>query len=281
MATVYLSPSGNDSNTYAQAQNPATPWATPGKVQTSAANGDTVIMAAGTYTFASITFTKNFTFQAASGAAVILDAGGADVTWRIGSATVTSFSVTGLTFQNAAVSNMMFDFTYAASSVFTATNCKFLNNTLKADYKALFSNTDNPTTMTLNFTNCLFSGNVCNASYVHTGLFGEVAVSATYNLTGCTIDIPASANPLQKIFLKQNVLNLTVKNTIIRNSSGATVTWSSGTLTSTTVSYSDFYLVTSSPSGTGIITSDPLFCDIANSNFNLRPTSPCLDTGSL
>jgi hypothetical protein len=28
-----------------------------------------------------------------------------------------------------------------------------------------------------------------------------------------------------------------------------------------------------------VITTDPLFVDAANSNFNLRPTSPCIDTG--
>jgi hypothetical protein len=31
--------------------------------------------------------------------------------------------------------------------------------------------------------------------------------------------------------------------------------------------------------GTGNIIVDPLFVDLANGNFNLRPTSPCVDTG--
>jgi len=33
--------------------------------------------------------------------------------------------------------------------------------------------------------------------------------------------------------------------------------------------------------GTGNITSDPLFVDSANDNFNLRPSSPCFDTATL
>ena len=49
----------------------------------------------------------------------------------------------------------------------------------------------------------------------------------------------------------------------------------------TTATYTDFYQVTSAPSGIGNITSDPLFVDAANGNFNLRPASPCIDTGTL
>jgi hypothetical protein len=41
------------------------------------------------------------------------------------------------------------------------------------------------------------------------------------------------------------------------------------------------YNCTAVPTGTGNITTDPLFVDLTNSNFNLRPTSPCIDGGVL
>ena len=47
--------------------------------------------------------------------------------------------------------------------------------------------------------------------------------------------------------------------------------------------YNDFYNMTGGltgiSTGTGCITSDPLFVDLANGNYNLRPTSPCVDSG--
>jgi hypothetical protein len=49
MATLYVRKSGSDSNSYAQAQNPATAWLTVNKALTSAVSGDTVYIGAGVY----------------------------------------------------------------------------------------------------------------------------------------------------------------------------------------------------------------------------------------
>jgi hypothetical protein len=49
MATLYVRKTGSDSNSYAQAQTPATAWLTINKALTSALSGDTVYIGAGVY----------------------------------------------------------------------------------------------------------------------------------------------------------------------------------------------------------------------------------------
>lgn len=49
MATLHVRKSGNDSNTYSDAQTPATAWLTIGKALTDALDGDTVYIGAGAY----------------------------------------------------------------------------------------------------------------------------------------------------------------------------------------------------------------------------------------
>ena len=74
----------------------------------------------------------------------------------------------------------------------------------------------------------------------------------------------------------------TLKNNIIHTlgafEDGWTGAWAYNPLN--LAEYNDFYNVTyNAPSGTGNINADPLFKDLANYNFGLRPTSPCFDTG--
>jgi len=54
-----------------------------------------------------------------------------------------------------------------------------------------------------------------------------------------------------------------------------------GTFISPIATYSVFHNVSGAPSGTGNITADPLFENPAGGNFNLRPTSPAPNTGTL
>lgn len=49
MPTLYVRKTGNDSNSYAQAQNPLTAWQTINKALTSAVSGDTIYIGAGVY----------------------------------------------------------------------------------------------------------------------------------------------------------------------------------------------------------------------------------------
>jgi hypothetical protein len=72
---------------------------------------------------------------------------------------------------------------------------------------------------------------------------------------------------------------LTYKNCIFSDESAAPLSVSTG-CTVTSITYCDFY-GTDVPTSTFSIASDPLFVDPANGNFNLRPSSPCIDTGTL
>ena len=137
MATVYLATTGSDSYTYAQAQNPATPWLTPGKVVSSATSGDTVRMAAGTYTWATVNFTgKTFTFIGAAIEnglpATILDAGGGQASWMY----ATNVSVSNAMFQNA-IPNATYQIFFGGFNPtighFDFTQCVFRNLTLSTN----------------------------------------------------------------------------------------------------------------------------------------------------
>lgn len=285
MATVYLNAlTGNDSNTYVQAQNPATPWLTPGKVQTSATTGDTVVMAAGTYAWETIGFTKEFTWTGASLSSgfptTILDGAGTNVYWLV--CGTTNFS--NLKFQNvihASQYNSIIgtDNTGSAATI-TFTNCRFTNIQLRNDLTGGIVGEFLQTAI-ITLTNCLFD----NISRVSGGT-GAALISEqssgnlTLTLINCVISLATGGtSQITHLFKKTTSLSITLKNNIFNNSTGGTLTACSGTPTWTSVLNDDFYLITSAPTGTNCITSQPLFCDTSSANFNLRPTSPCIDTG--
>jgi hypothetical protein len=198
-----------------------------------------------------------------------------------------------LTFQNAVGgSNVgMFDQDSPASAtVTTFTSCKFLatldiyNITAAGLFRQFNATADRSK---LYLTRCLIDdvgvrsdGAGVSMFYVYGG--GVVNASNTY-LTNCTISLRTTA--LDYIYRSDTSANsvATLKNVIIANATGETITWvnaASGTITPT-ATYCDFYNITDNPTGTGVITSDPLFVDPSNGIFNLRPTSPCIDTGTL
>jgi hypothetical protein len=83
-------------------------------------------------------------------------------------------------------------------------------------------------------------------------------------------------------------INVNFKNSIIYNSTGSVfdLVLNTNNILSFTTTYSDYFNISdpNSPtiiSGTGVITSDPLFIDPANNNYNLSPSSPCIDAGTL
>lgn len=269
MATVYLSPTGSDSNTYAQAQSPSTPWLTPGKVQSAATTGDSVVMAAGTYTFASITFTKSFTWTGAALASnvptTIIQQSSNNQTW-VANAVGNTQSFSNIMIRNG-INSAATVFSLASAAVWTFANC-ILKNMQISSGNSLW---DGTSAASLIFSYCAFDDIYAADA---TTSFGRIIPPT---MTGCSISF-RTTSPGAVRYIFNGITGGALKNCIIRNSTGGTVTWNNGTVT-TTATYCDFYNITSSPAGTGNITSDPLFVDESNSNLLLRPTSPCIDTG--
>lgn len=288
MATVYVATTGNDSYTYAQAQNPATPWLTPGKAVSTAVNGDTVSVGAGTFTFNTQNFeTKTLTFVGAALAngvpTTIFDGGSLTAYWRIGHSA--NLTITNIYLKNIyAVSgtpifNVSFESGGTGSGIFTFTNCRAENVRMDGNAETGgFVGTTGANSYTATFVGCVLqlqrkaspSGSV---AAVTTGR------SRTETWTNCVVYTDSSgADDLTALFATNGgTPTRTIKNCIFM-SAGASIAFESGTH-SNTATYGDFYQLSGSPSGTGVITSDPKFIDPTNGNFRLRQDSPCLNAG--
>lgn len=275
MATYYIATTGNDSTGNGSS---GTPWATFAKFLASSASGDTCVARAGTYTWTTATLT-NRNLQNYTGETVIFDGAGAQFAWTH-SGTV---AITGVAFQNAIGNSSSFD---CAGTTTTFANCSFSNvsNDGVGYNGGLFRIYGASASLTL--TNCVFNDIKHYASGGNAGkLISGGSNAQTVAITGCTFYTSATGTSQLSYIVTAwaaNV-NLTIKNCIFYNATGGTITWGSngnGGSVVTTATYSDFYLITSNPTGTGVITSSPLFVDAASSNFRLRPTSPCLNTGS-
>ena len=284
MATYYIATTGNDTTGNGSSGNP---WATISKAFTSSADGDTIVCAAGTYTWVSQNFSTGRTVQGATLSnglpTTIFDGGSGNIDWRWSGTMV----FTNIMFQNLINTSSKASVFYTNNSVSnktaTFTNCVF--KTIKF-YSNFVTGGFNATSNTYAFVNCLF-WNVYNTSGIgnYQGVFMDATGSGTITLTGCVMYFGSgywTNDSLSTIVMvNQSTWSLTIKNTIIQNASGTTMKWSGGTGTYTqSVTYCCLNSLTSGPSGTGNITSDPLFVDAAGGNFRLRPTSPCLNTGS-
>jgi len=107
-------------------------------------------------------------------------------------------------------------------------------------------------------------------------LFNLAQSGSAMNITNCTFYVTTvTSNGLFYYFASGS--SSVVKNNIIYASSSCPIaTGISGTFT---FNNNDTYNGTSIPSGSNNITSDPKFIDPVNDNFNLKPSSPCRNTG--
>jgi hypothetical protein len=282
MATVYVSTLGSDAYTYVQAQSILTPWLSLAKCNASATTGDTIIMANGTYAWANITWTKSFTILATTNGLVILDAVGASAGFVQNSSSTIVW--TGIEFCNSTKTTGTFLTENQVGVVATIANtfnsCVFRrlkggNSATDGMIAVTMNNFGSPSFYSLTFNSCIFDK--CGIStarlfYVRVQSNASILVQVINN---CSFYFDSNYYP-SSIFVSGASFNPIVKNSIFANNSGSVVSWSDGTPT-----YSDFFNITSSPAGTGNITTDPLFVDAPNGNFNLRPTSPCIDKGTL
>lgn len=291
MATYYIAPAthpttpGNDTTGNGSS---VTPWATISKAHTSAASGDTIICKDGTYTWTVQTFSKNLTVRAENNGLAIFDGAAATgIYWLFDS----NFTITGLTFQNATVNTGQYSGfsssrTVASNLTINLNNCTFRSSVIVGNnnFLGLIGSADTAafSGFVWNINTCLFDN--VDGPAGNYGLFCKRSHAESFNVINSVIYLNSSG--LNYICCSGFGFALTISfvNTIVKNDTGGTVTlgvvFNGGTISSS-ASTSCFHTITSSPSGTGVITSDPLFVDAASGVFDLRPTSPCLGTGTL
>lgn len=288
MATWYINAdTGNDTTGDGSSGNP---WLTISKAHTEASADDTVVCqdSTATFTWTTQVFTKNLTVQGeqddASGA--VFDGAAASFRWDIGANTIT---IEKITFQNAAsVATERGTFTLVPNTVLVMTACIFdgiITPTSGVDAGLIGTLSGEIDITSVTITNCLF--NDCVGNNVGGTMFHQRAGPATtaWVITGCTIYQKNTVNQHSRILglINANIsVTTTVKNCIFANATGNTVDWNhaSSSAVETHTNNCDFN-ITGPPAGTGNITSDPLLVDPDNDNFNIRPASPCIDSGVL
>lgn len=293
MTIYYISPSGSDSTGAGTLGNP---WATLSKFRTSMTAGDTCILLDGVYTHAnnfSQAFTAACTLQAQNRGAAIIDGA---FGYSAGLSLAATTTISGLCFTRFSSATTGYILAAAANSVtLNVQNCKIYST---GGSGGLFGNgggiigctSPGYTNVTLNV--------IASAFYDIYNYNGVAATSCIFrptngvggalNITACVIALstPGGSNTnLTSAIIcgSPNNTTQTIKNSIFyRTGNTDALSYSNTTALVRSHTYSCFYgSWTYNTVGTGSITTDPLFVDPANFNFNLRPASPCIDTGTL
>lgn len=290
MATIYISPTGNDTTGNGTI---STPYLTITKSLSVGSAGDTCYCLDGTYTMEELVVNKVFTITGSSPSRVIFD--GSIYVGREIQAT-DSCTISNIKFQNHTRDSYSAFITISGDNKnLTVSNCIF-DNIIETPHPSAYGGIIGAleTTVSLGLTitvnSCIFS-NISTAGIAGTTngcifFLGNAGTHITFIAKNNTVSISLIAgNWIRGIFSSWGpvVIDLlSVQNNIFYNISGNTVYhFSAGVPVPNWESYNDWYLITYTPTGAGDITSDPLFVDAPNGNFNLRQTSPCLDTGVL
>jgi len=278
MATIYISPSGNDTTGNGTEGNP---YQTIAKFLAVSSPSDTCRMAAGTYTWVANQDVSNRTFVGESALTTILDAANGYVFWKAQG----TVNISNVTFYRNNAN---------ASSSYGNINCRGVFVPISG------------AAVTWNFSTCIFStfvvtqsynylGGIFSAASILSGGYGTDYANSTFTLVGCLFkELSAVGTGYNRVIFSANcvVTNCTFYFTEISiplggiNEKTATITncifnnvGTSFAFGSANLSYSCVNGISSPPAGTGNIISDPLLIDPTNGNFRLRPTSPCLNAG--
>lgn len=292
MSVWYLNAdTGNDTT---GSGSSSSPWLTISKAHTNATSGDTVICQDSTahYTFANQSFTKDLTIQGeqSDGSGAIFDASGAARYWNTNSSVTTTLNISNITFYDIQAPGA---FSNAISTLFgTINNCVFRDfynsNTGGANACGGIvgpNHIGGAQDHNMTIKNCVFY-NLTGTPSIMDGHHTSGAIdTGTVNFTNNTIysdGTYASSAPTLFTLYSQGAVTLNWKNNIFYSTTTIDFVRSLG-VTWFTFNYNDTYGLNASrtPTGTGNITVDPLFVDVATDNFNLKTTSPCTNTGEL
>jgi len=252
----------------------AHPYQTIAKAQTVDADGDTFYLYNATAHYTYSNSTLNSTYQGQSTGAIV------DMISSANPSTFTSNKST--TFNDLKI----------VSSSSTFWNLRDLSGIAASWNRCIFTGVANtagtPLFSNRNATNCSYTIKAClfnNLGGASASIFGRVSAdspSMTYNIYNNTFYFDGLT--AMRVFIATGAAGETynIKNNIFYNAIGATIiNLVNPTNATTTYQYNDAFQMTVPPTGINNITTDPLFIDISLSNFNLRPTSPCIDTGIL
>lgn len=278
MATIYISPSGNDTTGNGTSGNP---YATISKAHTVATSGDSIVCKDGTYTWTSQSFTKSLTISAETNGAAIFDATGSDVAWILyNNCTVT---LIGLRFQNADRTSGgdtdTFGINNSSASTWAFDRCVFK----ACRFARSFIRSGNFATTTIVLSGCVFDAVYNRNDLDYQALITTKTGIGTVTIINCVFYIPVwDTNTLSGFRHSSSGSVWTIKNCILYNTSGKQILFSSYIQGTETLTYSgsDAYLITSPPSGSGNITTEPKFVDPTNSDFHLAQDSPARGAGT-
>lgn len=195
MATVYLdATTGDDSRTYVQAQNSATPWANPLKANASATAGDTAVIANGSYPSTDYTgaptffsFSKGLTYDAANDGGAVFTATSTSYVGRVSASlpNLATLAFDGIVFDANGTSAEAFEVGDMAGNAWTVnhTDTTFKNATT---YNYFLSASK---IGTFNYTRCTFSGTPSSSGWI--GSTSTVAQSGNIavNFTDCVLNL--------------------------------------------------------------------------------------------
>jgi hypothetical protein len=281
MATYYINAdTGNDITGDGSSSNP---WLTLNYAVSEAANNDIIVAQDSTnsYAFTSFSITdKSLTIQGESEGGAVFDGNGAQVEINSNS-TVFAQNFLDLEFTNCSGYGI-YDGIFRIG-IANFTRCKFYNLNFQHPragiMQALANINDEQTAV---FLSCLFYNLNNTASNDRVGflLGGNNDRTTTATLNNCVIHI-YSSNNIRTVTGDSNAdKNLYLTNTILLNDSVNDIIIEP-LRGESTMNYSCYYNFVDPPAGSNNINSDPLFIDPANNNYNLSPTSPCIDAGTL
>ena len=285
MAEYYINADTGDNSTGDGSSG--SPWLTLAHAYDNSTTDDTITCQDSTATYSwvsDIVSDRTIQGESADASGAIFDAGNILCEWRV----YGTSNIKNITFQNENHGGSRYG-NFRVGNTPTFENCKFHNiNGMNSEgnYCGLIW-ASNVAAVTM--TNCQMwdldfeAGGICVFSTFDSG------TGSSFVLNNCTIYIgTGESNHIDK-FIESRYLStmaVTFNNCIIENASGDTVT-----LYNALAATFDYYIYNSCyhnitlgetpDTNTGSITSDPLLVDGDNGLMGLRPTSPCIDTGTL
>lgn len=295
MATWYVnSDTGNDSTGNGSS---GSPWKTLSKAVSASNGNDTIQLQAAVATYDLVTWSGR-NVVGASPATCVLDGGGATKDIEFIGTVSTISNVTIQNINHTSTGTAIFNNGGSTDATLSFTNVIFKSITFDGDYSqgkaGMFSDSPNLGKINVNLASCVFNDVYPRTGWTHPAIL-STGRGGVHTVTNCVFYCrTAGGNLLQAICGTASAgggQTVVFKNCIFYNNTGSAIkisdtTWGTTVLTGSV--YNCLYAASGSwtnqgalSGATGNVTSDPLFIDSVNANFRLRPTSPCINAGTL